>query len=607
MSRRLRPERSFLFGDHPPGRIAVVLGALALMLLATAALRPGVVQRLFSVEGAALVGTASFPDAGEGAAPAAEPPAAAVAARAPRADTSERQARDASRERASHKRDRLPVRFHAQNRRAILDALPQDAVAVFFSNPQRTRENDIRHAYRQDSNLQYLTGTTEAASVLLLAPGGLTIEGETVREVLFVPPRTQYSDAWLGPRLGRADAERVLDVEKTLTNERFADVLRESTQERQRRFFHLPLPYGIEEDSELAEQVAAFRGVARLMPNAASPLTRRAVEVMRTVDRAAAFQTFQRQFRERFSADAFQAAFLRDAYRQFTAAASLAEWDDWRADHFGPARADGQTLDRLLAQLRTRKAPDEQRLLHRAAAISAEAQKAALRAVAPGMHEYEIAARAEYVFKKNGAEAPAFPSLVASGPNTSVLQYHDNRRAMQAGDLVVVDLGAEYHGYAADVSRTAPVDGTFSEEQRAIYALVLKAQKAAIRAARVGNNFRDPHQVARRILGEGLVDLGLLDDSNRVGRYFTHPTSHYLGLYTHDVGRGGPLEAGTVLAVEPGLYLPASDDLPERWHDIGVRIEDVVLVTEDGPVVLSKDGPREIGAVEALMRERRSL
>jgi Xaa-Pro aminopeptidase len=188
-----------------------------------------------------------------------------------------------------------------------------------------------------------------------------------------------------------------------------------------------------------------------------------------------------------------------------------------------------------------------------------------------------------------------------------VLQYHDNRRRMQAGELVVIDLGAEHHGYVADVTRTAPVDGSFSKEERAIYDLVLEAQKAAIRAARVGNNFRDPHQVARRVLGKGLVELGLISDPDDVGRYFTHPTAHYLGRSVHDAGRGGPLKAGTVLAVEPGLYLRPSGDLPEKWHNVGVRIEDVVLVTEDGPDVLSEKAPRAPQAVEALMREPREL
>ena len=579
---------------------ALLLGAVAVPLAG--------LQQLLSVEGPTLTGTASLRSAATPPSTAAPRPDPLVAGplATPAADTSEKRASDSTRTRSG-----LSPRFHAERRRAVLDALPPEGVAVFFSNPQRTRDGDVRHEYRQNSTLHYLTGAPDPASVLLLAPGGLAVsrgeERDTVREMLFTPPRTAQSDAWMGPRLGPKRAEDTLGVEKALTNERFAQVLKRIAQNEQRRFFHLPLPYGIEEDSDLAGQVAAFRSAARLMPEAGSPLTQRAAEVMRTVDRPESFRVFQQQFRERLSADAFQAAFLRDAYRQFASAGSLEEWTRWRSAHFGPTRADGRLLERLLGQMRERKTSGEQRLMRRAATITAEAQRAALRAVKPGAFEYEVEARAEYVFKKNGAEAPAFPSVVGSGPNTDVLQYHHNRRRMQAGELVVIDLGAEYRGYAADVTRTAPVDGTFSEEQRALYELVLRAQKAAIRAARAGNNFRDPHQVARRVLGEGLVDLGLIDEPNQVGRYFTHPASHYLGRSVHDAGRGGPLRPGTVLAIEPGLYLDASEDLPEKWHNLGMRIEDVVLVTEEEPVVLSKDVSREPDAIEALMRESRGL
>jgi Xaa-Pro aminopeptidase len=553
----------------------------------------GTLPPLFAVEGRALVSTASLRAQAASARPSGERTRASQ-------DTSEQE--DAR----GLPEGRLPKRFHAERRQTVLKALPSDGVAVFFSNPRRTREGDIRHAYRQDSNLHYLTGAPNPASVLMLAPGGIEVGGETTNEVLFVPPRTAQSQMWNGPRLGPERAERLLGIERVLPNERFAGVLRRVAKDSTRRFFHLPLPYGIEEDSDLAGQVAAFRKAARLMPEAQSPLTRRAAEVMRTVSRPAAFRTYQRQFRRRLSPGAFQSAVLRDAYRQFAAADSLGAWSRWRSGHFGPSRADGQSLKRLLSQMRVEKTPAEQRLVRQTAQITARAQKAALRTAEPGAREYEVEAAAEYVFQKNGAE-PAFPSVVGSGPNTDVLQYHDNRRRMQAGELVVIDLGAEHHGYAADVTRTAPVDGSFSKEERAIYDLVLEAQKAAIRAARVGNNFRDPHQVARRVLGKGLVELGLISDPDDVGRYFTHPTAHYLGRSVHDAGRGGPLKAGTVLAVEPGLYLRPSGDLPEKWHNVGVRIEDVVLVTEDGPDVLSEKAPRAPQAVEALMREPREL
>ena len=221
------------------------------------------------------------------------------------------------------------------------------------------------------------------------------------------------------------------------------------------------------------------------------------------------------------------------------------------------------------------------------------------------MHEYEVEALLEYVFRRSGAEHPGFPSIVGSGENSVILHYESNRRPMEAGD-VVVDIGAELHGYTADITRTFPVSGRFSEEQRRIYELVLKAQEAGIAAVRAGAPFGAAHRAAYPVLARGLAELGLVDDPGDaagVSRFFMHGTSHYLGLDVHDVGSPGPLRPGAVLTVEPGIYIAPAEDVDPRWWNIGVRIEDDVLVTEEGPVVLSTGAPKTVEAIEALMAE----
>lgn len=255
--------------------------------------------------------------------------------------------------------------------------------------------------------------------------------------------------------------------------------------------------------------------------------------------------------------------------------------------------------------LRSVKTEDELRLLRHAIDITADAHRAVLGAMQPGWKEYEVEALIEYTFAREGAERPGFPSIVASGENSVLLHYDTNRRTTEPGDLVVMDIGASYHGYTADVTRTVPVDGTFTSEQRAVYELVLKAQKAAIAQVRSGASFGAPHQAASNVLIKGLVSLGILRDARdfgRLARFYPHATSHYLGLQVHDVGEYGPLEPGQVITVEPGIYITPAKDVDPKWWNIGVRIEDDVLVTSDGPVVLSAGAPKDPSEIEKAMR-----
>ena len=248
---------------------------------------------------------------------------------------------------------------------------------------------------------------------------------------------------------------------------------------------------------------------------------------------------------------------------------------------------------KFVARLRQVKSPAEIRLLRRAIDITCRAQVEAMRAARPGLFEYQLEAVIEYVFKLHGALAPAFPSIIGSGPNATVLHYSRNTRQTVGGDLVVMDIGAEYHGYSADVTRTIPINGRFSKEQREIYEIVLRAQKAAMNVIRPGVPFKTVHQTARKVIEEA-----------GYGKYFIHGTSHFLGLDTHDVSASRKeLQPGMVLTVEPGIYIPAGSEVDSTYWNIGVRIEDDVLVTEDGYELLSAAAPREVEAIEKLMRE----
>ncbi len=269
----------------------------------------------------------------------------------------------------------------------------------------------------------------------------------------------------------------------------------------------------------------------------------------------------------------------------------------------------------ILHEMRLIKSDEDVELMRRAASISCEAHRAAMAACRPGMHEFELEALVEYTFRRNGALGPSYTSIVGSGPNATILHYIENNRRIEDGDLVLIDAGAEFAYFAADITRTWPANGTFSPEQRAIYELVLEAQVEAVEATRPGARMQDVHDGVVRTLTTGLVRLGLLDgpvdkliEDGAFRAFYMHKTGHYLGLDVHDVGkyRDGeewrPLAPGMVVTVEPGLYI--AEDCPDvepRWRGIGVRIEDDVLITASGNEVLSAGAPKAVAEIEQLV------
>lgn len=435
--------------------------------------------------------------------------------------------------------DYLSADFHRGRRAAVMAQLPGNSLVVLFGAPVRNRNGDMNYEYRQSSDFLYLTGSEEPGSALIMAPGGLEVDGQRVHEILFVPPRDPAREVWDGRRFGAERAMQRLGVQLALDATRFGEVLVPLLRTGQHRVYHLGFPDGVPERSALHDQLAAF--IDNVDPEALA----------------------------------------------------------------GGGTGDATPLRGLLDELRAIKSAEEMTALRRAIDITAEAHREVMQQVKAGWAEYEIEALVEYTFKRNGSEQPGFNSIIGSGENSTILHYMTNRRVTEAGDLVVIDIGAEVHGYSADVTRTIPVSGTYSPEQRTIYELVYRAQEAGIQATRAGNAFLASNREASRVLAEGLAELGLISsaaDQRGLRRFFTHGTSHYLGLDVHDVGSYGPLRPGEVVTIEPGIYIPAAEDIDPKWWNIGIRIEDDVLVTDGDPVILSAAAPRQIDEVEALMR-----
>ena len=300
-------------------------------------------------------------------------------------------------------------------------------------------------------------------------------------------------------------------------------------------------------------------------------------------------------------------------------AALIAACADLRRRERTGAKAPTEFIDPYVAlhELRMRKSTEELALMRRAAQISAGAHRAAARRARVGAYEYELEAELALHFRREGGAGPAYPSIVATGENATILHYTENRAPLRAGELVLIDAGVEYGAYASDVTRTYPVGGRFEGAARDVYAAVLRAQHAALAACHPGTSLRGVHQVAVRSLCESLLELGALEGSldeivekEQYKRYYMHSTGHFLGLDVHDVGaalsdgKPRPLDPGVVFTVEPGLYFrPDEPGCPERLRGIGVRIEDDVLLTESGCEVLTAAIPKEIDEVEAWMRD----
>jgi Xaa-Pro aminopeptidase len=260
-----------------------------------------------------------------------------------------------------------------------------------------------------------------------------------------------------------------------------------------------------------------------------------------------------------------------------------------------------------MAGLREIKTKEELLLLTKAVRISAMGQREIMKAMHQGMSESEIQGIHEFVYKKYGSEFEGYPSIVGAGNNGCVLHYTENSKMKVENDLVLMDLGAEYHGYTADVTRTIPANGKFSTEQKLIYDLVYQAQEAGIATVKKGNSFKEPDVAARKVITAGLMELGIITKEEQSIIYFPHGTSHHIGLDVHDPGLYNTFAINMVLTVEPGVYIPNGSDCDKKWWGIAVRIEDDILVTENEPINLSGEAPRKSEEIETLMQEKSVL
>lgn len=434
-----------------------------------------------------------------------------------------------------------PTEF-SRRRARLLQLLGEGSIAILPAAPQTIRNRDVEHVYRPDSDFYYLTGFPEPEAVVVLIPGRK--QGQCV---LFCRERDPLMETWNGRRAGLDGAVERHGIDDAFPISDIDEILPGLMENRERVFYSM----GTHAD-----------------------LDQRMIEWLKQVRKKS------------------------------------------RAGIHAPGEF--VSLDHLLHEMRLFKSRAEIDAMKKAARISAAAHCRAMQSCKPGMMEYQIEAAIVHHFMDNGCRHAAYPSIVGGGANGCILHYTENNAELKDGELLLIDAGAEYDSYAADITRTFPINGTFSEAQKALYEVVLAAQYAAIDAVKPGNHWNDPHDAAIKALTKGLIKLGILKGTlaklvkeEAYRPYYMHRTGHWLGMDVHDVGdykldgQWRLLEPGMVMTVEPGLYIPAgSKGVLKKWWDIGIRIEDDVLVTRTGHEVLTSGVPKEVDEIEALMAGR---
>jgi Xaa-Pro aminopeptidase len=440
-----------------------------------------------------------------------------------------------------------PAAFAARRAR-LLEQMEPGSVAVLATAQEVARNADSDYPYRHDSHFFYLTGFPEPEAVVVLVAA---LADRPAQSLLFCREKNAEREIWDGFRYGPEAARTAFGF-------------------------------------DAAFPVSALDGeMARLLADA--PAVYYALGRDRKTD--------------------MQVKRWLDAVRAQS-----------RSGVTAPDKA--HNLLPLVDEMRLVKDETEIATMRHAAAISAQAHARAMRATRPGMREYEIEAELLHEFRRNGAQSPAYTSIVAAGANACVLHYVANNAEIKDGDLVLIDAGCEFDGYASDITRTYPANGRFTQAQRALYELVLAAQSAALQAIRPGQPYQSVHDAAVRVLVQGMLDLGLLAQARHgtadeiiatkaYTRFYMHGTGHWLGMDVHDVGQyrdvqaagkpSRPLRPGMVLTVEPGIYVRPGDDVPEKFWNIGIRIEDDVLVTADGYSILSAGAPKTVEEIEQVM------
>jgi Xaa-Pro aminopeptidase len=508
-------------------------------------------------------------------------------------------------------KDFLSKDFHKDRREVLRSKMPLNSVTVLFANPIRNRANDVDYVFHQDPNFYYLTGYREPNAVLILfSENQMDENGSFYNEILYVQKRDKRAEQWNGKRLGIEGAKMELGFKKAMNGEdfikttidfkKFDKVFIEKFNDDYRN---------LSDTADIFDLVKEFKIKAGYVPkiylsgvkeyvynNIAETPIKRSANVIQLINQVEGryAEIKEDQLIKEYKI-AKTDALKKEIKQKITFALE------------SKTNIDIKFLSANLATMREVKTAEELILLTKAVRISAVGQIEVMKAMKPHMSETELQGIHEFVYKKYGAEYEGYPSIVGAGNNGCILHYIENNRTKVGNDLVLMDLGAEYRGFTADVTRTIPANGKFTKAQKQIYDLVYEAQEAGIALYTIGTSMQAPNQAAIKIINNGLFKLGIIKSADEKHPYFPHGTSHHIGLDVHDPGNYGDFEENMVVTMEPGIYIPNGSNCDKKYWGIGIRIEDDILVTKNGPVNLSSEAPRTTKEIEEMMAKKSIL
>jgi Xaa-Pro aminopeptidase len=507
--------------------------------------------------------------------------------------------------------DYLSKEFHKERREIIRAKMPANAVTVVFANPVRNRANDVDYIFHQDPNFYYLTGYREPNAVLVLFSENQTNEkGDSYNEILYVQKRDKRAEQWNGKRLGIEGATAELGFKTAMNAEDFVN-----TKVDFKKFDKVFIEKfnddyrNLGNPADVFDLVKGFKINAGYDPsvylsgvkeyvynNIANAAIESSANVIQTIIR---IEADYEEIKQDKLIKEYKSANTDDLKKEIKQKITLALKPKTNIDI--------TFLSANLATMREVKTAEELKLLTKAVRISAVGQIEVMKAMKPHVSESELQGIHEFVYKKYGAEYEGYPSIVGAGNNGCILHYIENNKTKVGNELILMDLGAEYRGYTADVTRTIPANGKFTTAQKEIYDLVYEAQEAGIALYTIGASMQAPNQAAIKIINEGLFKLGIIKSADEKHPYFPHGTSHHIGLDVHDPGNYGNFEENMVVTMEPGIYIPNGSNCDKKYWGIGIRIEDDILVTKSGPVNLSDEAPRTTAEIEKMMAKKSVL